>query len=401
MSGKENLISELHPRKGSWKIAVRITDMWDVKKHNGRQAIEMVFIDQMGVKIRATLWQELFPEFQPKLSLGCSYLIQNIKVVDNQSEYKVSSIPYLLYFVKTTSVKEVERPEILANVHVITKIADIISGIALRHTLVDVVGVIAEVIERKTVNPAYRVTVKLRDNSDAEILMTLWEDYALQLDDVIEKNHFKREPLVLMLTLAKIKDATEEGSGSQSQYTSNSQRGDRDKFLHNAQMVRLGDISRLREDCFCLTVATVDEVLIDTPWSYDSCPNCTTMFDPLKIVGACRSCQNQVSHTVPKYKLVVKMEHNGEKANFYFWDATCIKMFDKTVEECRQELIAGGDEIKVFPECVDDLVGKTLAVRFKFRVNMRQSSVMDVSEEEHHIQTLTFKLGLQVIVNLS
>ena len=46
MSRKENLISELHPRKGTWKIAVRITDMWDVKKHNGRQAIDMVFIDQ-------------------------------------------------------------------------------------------------------------------------------------------------------------------------------------------------------------------------------------------------------------------------------------------------------------------------------------------------------------------
>jgi len=29
---------------------------------------------------------------------------------------------------------------------------------------IDVVGVVAEVIERKTVNPAYRVTVKLRDN---------------------------------------------------------------------------------------------------------------------------------------------------------------------------------------------------------------------------------------------
>ena len=37
--------------------------------------------------------------------------------------------------------------------------------------------------------------------------MTLWEDYALQLDDAIEKNHFVRDPLVLMLTLAKIKDA--------------------------------------------------------------------------------------------------------------------------------------------------------------------------------------------------
>ncbi|KAG4975561.1 hypothetical protein JHK86_035035 [Glycine max] len=117
MSQKENLISELHPRKGTWKIAMRITNMWDVKKHNGRQVIDMVLIDQTGVKIGATLWQELFPEFQPKLALGCSYLIQNIKVVDNQSEYKVSPIPYLLYFVKTTSVKEVERLEIPANVH--------------------------------------------------------------------------------------------------------------------------------------------------------------------------------------------------------------------------------------------------------------------------------------------
>ncbi|RZB71090.1 hypothetical protein D0Y65_035850, partial [Glycine soja] len=184
--------------KGTWKIAVHINDIWEVKKHNGRQAIDM----------------------------------------------------------------EVERPEIPANVHVITEIADIISGVAPRHTLVDVVGVVVEVIERKTVNPAYSVTVKLRDNSDAEIVMTLWEDYALQLDDAIEKNHFVRDPLVLMLTLAKIKDAKDkyplsvqnikngsklyvnadiseikkfcdsydnckqqnEGSGSQSQYTNNSQR---------------------------------------------------------------------------------------------------------------------------------------------------------------------------------
>ncbi|KHN48373.1 hypothetical protein glysoja_047995, partial [Glycine soja] len=269
--------------------------------------------------------QGLSLEFQPKLHLGCLYLIQNIKVVDNQYEYKVSPIPFLVYFVKTTSVKEVERLEITANVRIITEIVDIISSIAPRHTLVDVVGVVAEVIERKTVNPAYRVMVKLRDNSDAEIIMTLWEDYVLQLDDAIEKNHFVREPLVLVLTLAKIKDA----------------KG-----------------------------------------------------------AACRSCQNQVTHMVPKYKLVVKMEHNGEKANFHFWDVTCIKMFGKTAEECRQELITiSGDEIKVFPLCVDELLGKTWTVRFKYHVHMRQSFVLDVSQEEHHIHTLTSTVGLQVIIN--
>ena len=56
--------------------------------------------------------------------------------MDNQYEYKVSPIPFLVYFVKTTFVKEVERPEIPPNVHVITEIVDIIVGVAPRHTLV-------------------------------------------------------------------------------------------------------------------------------------------------------------------------------------------------------------------------------------------------------------------------
>ena len=89
-----------------------------------------------SLKIAATLWQELFPEFQSKLRCGYSYLIQNIKVVDNQSEYRVSPIPFLVYFIKTTSAKEVERPEIPPNVHIITEFADIIAGVAPRHTLV-------------------------------------------------------------------------------------------------------------------------------------------------------------------------------------------------------------------------------------------------------------------------
>ncbi|KHN28478.1 hypothetical protein glysoja_035859 [Glycine soja] len=307
-----------------------------------------------GTKIGATLWQELFPEFEPKLRCGGAYVIQNVKVVDTHSDYKVS----------------VAKPD----------------------TLVDIVGVIAEVIECKTVNPAYKVTVKLRDNSHVEIIMTVWEEYALQLDDAIEKNHFVQKPLVVMLTLAKIKEPKDdEGGVSQSQSTQNCQH----KFLHNAQIVSFGEIKTLRQDCYCLTVGTVDEVMIDTPWSYDSCPYCTITFDPLKIGAACRSCQNHVTHTIPRYKLVVKMEQNGEKANFHFWDAVCIKIFGKTADECRQELIASGDEIKVFPACVDQLLGKTWVVRFKHRIQMHQSSVLDFSEQEHHIQSVISTLGLQ------
>ena len=36
--------------------------------------------------------------------------------------------------------------------------------------------------------------------------MTVWKEYALQLDDAIKKNHFVQKSLVVMLTLAKIKE---------------------------------------------------------------------------------------------------------------------------------------------------------------------------------------------------
>ncbi|KHM99709.1 hypothetical protein glysoja_037273 [Glycine soja] len=168
-----------------------------------------------------------------------------------------------------------------------------------------------------------------------------------------------------------------------------------EKFLQNAQVVSIGEINNLRQDCYCLTVGTVDEIIIDAPWSYDSCPNCTTTFDPSKGGSAFRWLN--LPFLPFQYKLNVRMEHNGDKGNFLLWNATCIKLFGKTAEECRDELIAVGDDIKVFPTCVDEILSKTWAVRFKFRSQLRQSSVLDMSEELHHIQSLIATLGLKVI----
>ncbi|KAL5137572.1 Replication protein A DNA-binding subunit A [Glycine soja] len=395
MSRKENLISELHTIKGTWKIDVRITDLWQARKQNSKQTIEMVLMDQTGSKIGVTLWQELFTELRDKLQCGSSYLIQNLRIVDNQSEYRVSPAPYLVYFLKTTSVKEIHRPEIPSNVYLITPFTDIISGLAPRHTLVDIVGVIADLIDVKTVNPPHRMIVRLRDNSNCDILITVWEDYAIQLHDAIDRNLLLQEPLVVMLTLGKIKDAIDKYPlrvrnikfGSKLYVNANiteihefrqSQSNVVEKFLQNAQVVSI-----------------VDEIIIDAPWSYDSCPNCTTTFDPSKGGSAFRSCHTSVVDTVPWDKLNVRMEHNGDKGNFLLWDATCIKLFGKTVGECRDELIAAGDDIKVFPACADEILLKTWAVRFKFRSQLRQSSMLDVSEELHHIQSLIATLGLK------
>ena len=51
MSRKENLISELHTRKGTWKIVVHITDLWQARKQNSKQTIEMVLMDQTVIVV--------------------------------------------------------------------------------------------------------------------------------------------------------------------------------------------------------------------------------------------------------------------------------------------------------------------------------------------------------------
>ncbi|KAH1242580.1 hypothetical protein GmHk_07G019882 [Glycine max] len=367
----------------------------------------MVLMDHTGSKIGATLWQELFTELRDKLQYGSSYLIQNLRIVDNQSEYRVSPVPYLVYFLKTTSVKEIHRPKIPSNIYLITPFTDIISGLAPRHTLVDIVGVVVDLIDVKIVNPPHRMIVRLRDNSKCNILITVWEDYAIKLHDAIDKNLLLQEPLVVMLTLGKIKDVTgvsgvdkyplsvqnikfgsklyinaditeihqfrqslsvpfycggiiHDKDGSQSQSSQSNV---------NAQVVSIGEINNLRQDCYCLTVGTVDEIIIDAPWSYDSCPNCTTTFDPSKGGSACRSFHTRWSIMGTKETSFSRMQH---------------------VSSC---LV--GDDIKVFPTCVDEILCKTWVVRFKFRSQLRQSSVLDVSEELHHIQSLIATLGLK------
>ncbi|KAH1202855.1 Replication protein A DNA-binding subunit B [Glycine max] len=395
MSRKENLICELHTRKGTWKIVVCITDVWQARKQNSKHTIEMVLMDQTGSKIGATLWQELFTELRDELQCGSSYLIQNLRIVDNQSEYRVSLVPYLVYFLKSTSVKEIHRPEIPFNIYLIAPFTDIISGLAPRHTLVDIVGVVVDLIDVKTVNPPHRMTVRLRDNSNCDILITVWEDYAIQLHDVIDKNLLLQEPLIVMLTLGKIKDATGV-SGV-------------DKYPLSVQNIKFGsklyvntDITEIHQ--FRQSQSNVVENFLQNVHvvSIGEINNLTQLTkSSLMLHGVMTVVLTVQPHLI--YQKVARlavlaipvMEHNGDKGNFLLWDATCIKLFGKTVGECRDELIAAGDDIKVFPTCVDEILSKTWAVRFKFCSQVRQSSVLDVSEELHHIQSLIATLGLK------
>ncbi|KAG5059783.1 hypothetical protein JHK87_000812 [Glycine soja] len=63
---------------------------------------------------------------------------------------------------------------------------------------------------------------------------------------------------------------------------------------------------------------------------------------------------------------------------------------------CHSLARTSGDKVKFFPPCVE-LLGKIWALRFKYRVQIYQSSVLDVTEDEDIIQTITSTISLQMV----
>ncbi|KAL5176912.1 ATP-dependent DNA helicase pif1 [Glycine soja] len=325
MSRKENLISELHTKKGTWKIVVHITDLWQARKQNSKQTIEMVLMDQTGSKIGATLWQELFTELRDKLQCGSS----------------VSPTPYLVYFLKTTSVKEIHRPEIPSNVYLITLFTNIISGLAPRHTLVDIVGVIVDLIDVKTVNPPHRMTSSsgITDKYPLSVQNIKFGSKLYVNADITEIHEFHQSLSVPFYSGGMINDK----DGSQSQSSQSNVLTKSLLMLHGVRTVVL----TIQRHLIHQKVAQLAILVI---------PVSSIQFHGWSIMGTKETSFSGMQHV-----------------------SSCL----------------AGDDIMVFPTCIDEILLKTWAVRFKFRSQLRQSSVLDVSEELHHIQSLIATLGLK------
>ncbi|KAL3010536.1 hypothetical protein AAZX31_07G147600 [Glycine max] len=200
MPRKENATSEIHSKRGTWKIVFRITNLWFVRKAGVKCAVEMVLMDQTGSKIGATLSEDYFAEFRHLLQHGKTYVLENFSVVRSTREWRVSKSDYMLYFGKPTRVTEEECLEIPENVYNFTSFEDVIVGEAKLDTLVDIIDVVVNIIEQHTQSPPYREC-----GYDSHCLGS----YVAELGVVVDKNKIEKQPLIVMLTLAKIKLPTD------------------------------------------------------------------------------------------------------------------------------------------------------------------------------------------------
>lgn len=190
----------------AWRFVVRVIRLWEVPLFT---SIEMVLIDQNGVKIHATIPKQLMYLFQHKLIEGKVYKLSNFTVLLNSGAYRTTHHTYKLIFQMKTKVKESHDYEIsLIPNHglTLTDISQITSRTQDYEYLVDVIGLMTGIsAEREFVRDGKLtkiLVIELTDQS-GKCECTLFGNYVDELHKLMGKA-VEGSP-VIVIQFAKVK----------------------------------------------------------------------------------------------------------------------------------------------------------------------------------------------------
>ncbi|KAH1228524.1 Replication protein A DNA-binding subunit C [Glycine max] len=247
---------------------------------------EMIIVDSDGDQIHVVCKQDQLKAWKMDLNEGCSYVMHNFKVTKNDGQYRVCDHPYKLTFIGVTVVRQCGLDGLPLKKYRFVDFLDIIAGQLQFALLVDIIGVVDEVVFHHISPRSKRVVFKLMNLSNELVSCTLWDDYC----------HENEGPIIVLLTNARIK----EGQGSYPCSVSNSLKASkltineplapieefnqkylppilssRETFISKSEAKSISEINNLCEEFVCVTVGTITRIVMDNhSWCYPSCIQC-------------------------------------------------------------------------------------------------------------------------------
>ncbi|KAG4941031.1 hypothetical protein JHK87_044902 [Glycine soja] len=243
---------------GSWealKLSVRITDLWFIGIPGKTEQAEMVVVDSDGDEIHVVCKQDQLKSRKADLKENLTYVMHNFKVIKNDGKFRVCDHEYKLCFTGVTVVRQCDMEQLPFRKFRFVAFSSVIAGHFKIGLLVDVIGVVDEVVFRYMSSKNTRVVLNLKDLSGQVLSCTLWENYCLQFLSYLNDIEDER-PIVILLTHARIKEAqgievrsilTPIGQGS-SQVSGSSQLSSKDVFLSKTEVKNISQINASSED---------------------------------------------------------------------------------------------------------------------------------------------------------
>ncbi|KAL2985223.1 hypothetical protein AAZX31_12G138700 [Glycine max] len=205
MARIDDKIKSIDGSKETLKLAVRITKLWFVGTPGRSEQAEMIIVDSDGDQIHVVCKQDQLKTWKMDLKEGCTYVMHNFRVSKNDGQYRVCDHPYKLTFIEVTVVRQCELDGLPFKNYRFADFSDVVASQLQSGLLVDIIGVVDEVVFRHISSRSKRVVFKLMNLSNQLLSCTLWDDHCLQFLEYLDQHETER-PIIVLLTNARIKE---------------------------------------------------------------------------------------------------------------------------------------------------------------------------------------------------
>ncbi|KAL8461967.1 hypothetical protein ACS0TY_033163 [Phlomoides rotata] len=103
-----SLVNEINPDKETWRVKVKVTRRWMVLYKDGNKNkcfLEMVFIDEQGDKIQATVPRYLIRRYENIVKEGSIYDLSNFGVEKQEGQFFATKHQYKITFHSNTEMR--------------------------------------------------------------------------------------------------------------------------------------------------------------------------------------------------------------------------------------------------------------------------------------------------------
>ncbi|KAL5137210.1 Replication protein A DNA-binding subunit B [Glycine soja] len=413
-------IRSINGSKETLKLAVRITDLWFVGTPNKSEQAEMVFVDSEGDQIHVICKSDHLKSWKADLKENCTYVMHNFKVVKNDGQFRVCEHEYKLFFIGVTVVREADLHELPFKEFRFVEFPNVVAGNFVSGLLVDIIGVVDQVVFRHVSSKNTRVVFRMKDLSGEILSCILWENYCIQFLSYLNERG-DDGPMVIILTHVRIKDAQAlvsnsfkasklfindpileihkfkerlldlgvevtpvllPGDQASSQVSGGSQLSSKDLFLSKAEVKTIFEINGIFEDVVCVTVGTISKIVMDNhSWCYPACVQCHRKTDIQTGPFTC-GCGKDNDQPVLRYRVEVMVTQNNESNKFLLWDRECAELIGETADDVNRVKIEDGDlDLNASPQALDKLLGHVLAFKVRIQSKFKNAVVLRYSND--------------------
>ncbi|XP_006584367.1 uncharacterized protein LOC114420611 [Glycine soja] len=380
MARPPNNIKSINGSKEALKLVVRINDLWFIGTPNRSEQAEMVIIDSHGDTIHVVCKQDQLKSWKADLIENYTYVMHNFKVMKNDDQFRICDHQYKLVFTGVTVLRQSNLEDLPFKKYQFADFTNIVAGLFEPKLLVDIIGVVDEVVYRHVGSENTRVVFKLKDLSGQILSCTLWDSYCLQFIDYLNQSE-NDLPIIIILMHSGPVSFTAGDQGS-SQVSGSSQLSSKDAFLSKAEAKTIFDINNISKEIVCVTVDTINRIVMDNhSQCYPAYSYCYRKTDIETIAFTC-ACSKHNDQVVLRYRVEVMVTYKEQSTKFFMWDRECIELIGQSANEFNKLKIEEGDiDLNVSPLALDKLLGYVLAFKIKVQPKFNNNVVLRYSND--------------------